>query len=118
MTENFEETMHSIMEQQAKQVVTSRQVSSDAAARKAAILAQYAQISDGEGYPHISLPRLSKRNTNICSNCRGWGIIELFVFLLLSNSKKYKKLVNSPHSIYSLVVYGQLNLWSIPSVSL
>ena len=43
--------MHSIMEQQARQLVNARQVSTDGAARKAAILAQYSQVSDGEEYP-------------------------------------------------------------------
>lgn len=49
LAENFEDQMHNIMEQQTKQVVVMKKVDTEAAQRKAAILAQYAQISDGEG---------------------------------------------------------------------
>jgi hypothetical protein len=47
--ENFEDKVHSIMEQQTKQNVVTKKVDAEASQRKAAILAQYAQVSDGEG---------------------------------------------------------------------
>lgn len=52
--ESLEEQMHKIIENQQTKVVKTNNkatTSAEAKARKAAILAQYSQLSEGEGYP-------------------------------------------------------------------
>jgi len=49
----FDSAIHSLIAKQTEQAVIRKPVDSDDSERKKAILAQYADLSDGEEYPFV-----------------------------------------------------------------